>query len=125
LSAKSRGLLDRSKLVVISILLVFTPVVLLVITLGFLVTAQGLDPAEISVLELIELYLIELALFAAFGYLLYRLLIHSVENHLPQIIDRLEGDEEPRQRSNEPWGSARTERDSTRPDSDADDAGPR
>lgn len=83
------GVVDRATLLAVGLLILFTPVVLLSITLGFLIVAEGLVFGELSYIEVLELYLIELALFAGFGYLLYRLLLFSVEHHLPELFDRL------------------------------------
>jgi len=71
-------LLYRTKLVVVGVLLLFVPALILVATLGFLLVAEGLVLGELSLLELVELYVIELLLLAAVAYALYRLLGRSI-----------------------------------------------
>jgi TRAP-type mannitol/chloroaromatic compound transport system permease small subunit len=68
----------RIKLVVVGVLLLLVPALILVATLGFLLVAEGLVIGELSLLELLELYVIELLLIAAIAYALYRLLGRSI-----------------------------------------------
>ncbi|WP_211226033.1 hypothetical protein [Haloplanus natans] len=68
----------RTKLVVVGVLLLLVPALILVATLGFLLVAEGLVLGELSLLELLELYVIELLLIAAIAYALYRLLGRSI-----------------------------------------------
>ena len=70
--------LRRTKLVVVGVLLLLVPALILVATLGFLLVAEGLVLGELSLLELLELYVIELLLIAAIAYALYRLLGRSI-----------------------------------------------
>jgi hypothetical protein len=72
----------RGKLLIVGLLLLFVPVLILVATLGFLLVAEGLVLGELSVVELLELYVVELLLSAAGAYLLFRLLGYSIDSHL-------------------------------------------
>lgn len=84
----------RMRILLIGLLVLFTPVILLVITIGFLLMAQSIVLNELSALEMLELYLIEVAIFGGFAYLLYRTTQTVVEEHLPASLDATE---EPRE----------------------------
>ena len=85
------GPLRRGKLLIVGVLLLFVPVLILVATLAFLLIAEGLVLGELSVVELLELYVIELLLLTGGAYLLFRLLGYSVDSHL---LDAPDGDGE-------------------------------
>jgi len=85
-------------LLIVGVLLLFVPVLILVATLAFLLIAEGLVLGELSVVELLELYVIELLLLAGGAYLLFRLLGYSIDTRLPDAPDADEDgstDEEP------------------------------
>ncbi|GAA0238940.1 hypothetical protein ACFFQF_28805 [Haladaptatus pallidirubidus] len=90
IATKISNLISRSTLVIIGLLVLFIPVILLVIMVGFLSLAQGIVLAELSVVEIIELYLLEVLVFASFAYLLYRLLLTAIEKRLPGALNALE-----------------------------------
>lgn len=81
---------NRTILLLVGLLVVLTPVVILVITLFFLTFAAGLQQGEITTVELVELYAIEFVVLAAFAYLVYRLTLFVVEEHLPEALDAVE-----------------------------------
>jgi TRAP-type mannitol/chloroaromatic compound transport system permease small subunit len=85
----------RIKLVVVGVLLLLVPALILVATLGFLLVAEGLVLGELSLLELLELYVIELLLIAAIAYALYRLLGRSIRRVVlaPTGTERGENDD--------------------------------
>lgn len=89
----------------IGVLVILAPVVILSITLWFLVLSEDLVLGRITLLEFFELYLIDLGLFTAFAYGLYRLMVTLVERQLPASLDALESntteDEEVRNVSDE------------------------
>ncbi len=82
--------ITQSTIFVICLLVILTPVVILVLALGFLLIAQSIVLEELSLIEIIEWYLLELLLFAGSAYLLYRLMIVSVEKHLIEALNALE-----------------------------------
>lgn len=84
------GIIPRGTILVIGIMLLFTPVFILVVTLGFLVVAHGLVLGELSTIELVELYLLELLLLGGFALLLYRVVSTALERHLSAALDELE-----------------------------------
>ena len=84
--------LRRGRLLLVGVLLLFVPVLRLGATLAFLLVAEGLVFGELSVVELLELYVIELLLLAGGAYLLFRLLGYSVDAHLLDGLDGLDGD---------------------------------
>lgn len=86
---------SRSRLVLLAygVLLILAPVVMLAATLGFLVVSGNLVLGRVTPLEFIELYVIELLIFATFGYGLYRLTIWVAEHRLPALLDALEAGE--------------------------------
>ena len=64
----------RLRVIVGLVILLFLPVLFVGLTISFLSFSEALVLAELSTVELIELYVIDLALFAAAVYVLYRLM---------------------------------------------------
>jgi len=56
----------------------FVPALIILTTLEFLILTGDLVFSDLSVIELLELYLIELVVFAGGAYLLYRLLLATM-----------------------------------------------
>lgn len=81
---------NRTILLLVGLLVVLAPVVILAITFSFLTFAAGLEQGEISTIEIVELYAIELVLLTAFAYLVYRLTLYIVEEHLPGALDAVQ-----------------------------------
>lgn len=76
---------DRSDRIVefgIGVLVFLFPLVILLVTLAFLVYTEDLVLGRVTLLEFLELYLLELALFGIFSYALYRLTLRLVERQL-------------------------------------------
>ncbi|QLG62754.1 hypothetical protein [Halorarum salinum] len=90
-------LADRLVVLAIGLLIVLGPVVLLVLTLGFLMVTGDLLVNQVTPVEFLELYVIDLLLFSAFGYGVYRLTLTLVESHLPASLDALEGEDAERE----------------------------
>ncbi|RXK50415.1 hypothetical protein [Halorientalis pallida] len=65
--------LDRYKLFVYGLILLFLPVLFIGFTLSFLQFSGAVALGELSALELVELYVIELVLFGGLIYGLYLL----------------------------------------------------
>lgn len=84
---------DRVVLLLVGVSVIFLPVILLGLTLGFLVFVGDLVPARLSLLELLELYVLELLVLGGFAYGLYRLVQILVVHKLPESLDALEEDE--------------------------------
>jgi len=80
---------QRNTLVVllVGLFLLFAPALFVVATLEFLILSGDLVLSEISPLEFLELYIIDLALFAGVGYGIYRLTLWVVTNRLPESFD--------------------------------------
>lgn len=74
----------RGQSLLLVLLVLFTPIVILVITLGFLQIAEGLVLGELSPFELLELYVIELVLFAVIAYSLYRASMTAMEGRVAE-----------------------------------------
>ncbi len=87
MSANERRTPDRFWLILSGVLLVTMPAFTLVVAYAVLLATQSALAAQLTAVEVVELYLIELAAFALFGYLLYRLTMYST-----QRIDRSESD---------------------------------
>lgn len=81
------GVPDRLVVLFIGVSVLFFPIILLTLTLGFLVFVGDLSFARLSPLELLELYVLELAASAAFAYGLYRLTRRFVTHTLPASLD--------------------------------------
>lgn len=84
---------DRIAVALIALLVVLTPAVVLTLTLSFLTVTGDIAVGQLTPLELLELYLLDLALLLVVGYLLYRLLLRLVVHDLSASLDALEGDE--------------------------------
>jgi uncharacterized BrkB/YihY/UPF0761 family membrane protein len=80
----------RSLTVVALFLVILLPALVLAVTLAFLQFAQAVAIGELSALELVELYLIEMVVFGVAAYLLYRLAIATLEEELPEWIEPVE-----------------------------------
>lgn len=64
---------DRLVVLAIGLAIIFAPVVLIVLTVGFLSITGELVVGNITPLEFVELYLIDLIVFVGLGYGVYRL----------------------------------------------------
>lgn len=69
---------DERWVVIVGFLLIFTPALALVVLLVLLDAFRGLAAGGLSWIELVELYLAEVVVFAVFSYLLYRIGIRGV-----------------------------------------------
>lgn len=81
---------DRIVVLVILLLVVLAPILIIILTLAFLVLIGDLLLGQLTPLELLELYIIDLVLFAGFAYGLYRLTLTLVKRKLPASMDALE-----------------------------------
>jgi hypothetical protein len=71
---------DRLRLTVAGLLLVTTPALTLVAAYAVLRATRSALLDGVTVVEVVELYLVEVAAFAVFGYLLYRLTLRSIRD---------------------------------------------
>lgn len=87
---------SRNRLVLLSygLLIVLAPVVFLFLTLGFLTFTGDLVLSQLTLLEFVELYIIELVVVVAFGYGIYRLTLWVAESRLPVLLDALDADDD-------------------------------
>jgi len=83
----------RLVLLLISLLVVLGPALILVLTLGALTAFGDLAVGRLSLVELLELYIIELLVIGGLTYGIYRLTLWLVENELPQAVDAIEDDD--------------------------------
>lgn len=82
----------RIWLAVTGILLVTMPALTLFVAYAVLSATRSVLLEQITLVEAVELYLVELLAFAVFSYLLYRLTSYSIKQHdTPQGAD--EGDQ--------------------------------
>jgi hypothetical protein len=79
----------RIALLVIGLVILFAPALFVVATLEFLILSGDLALNEISLLEFLELYLIDLVLFVVLGYGVYRLTFWLIQNQLPDMLDTI------------------------------------
>jgi len=89
-SADSR---ERVAIIAMGLLLLLAPAMILVITLEILILLGDLELSDISFVEFLELYVIEVIVFAVVAYAIYRLTLWVVETRLPTSIDALQADE--------------------------------
>lgn len=87
LSSDSR---KRFILLVTGLLIVLGPVLILVFTLGTLTLFGDLIVGQLTFIELLELYLIELVAFLGLAYGIYRLTLWAVQEPLPTALDALD-----------------------------------
>jgi hypothetical protein len=81
---------DKFVVLAIGLLILFAPVVIIAMTIGLLVYTGDLILEGVSPLVFLELYLIEIVVFAAFTYVLYRLTKVLVVHQLPASLSVLE-----------------------------------
>lgn len=84
------GSRDHVIILAYAVLILFAPVTLLVLTLGFLILTGDLVLGRLTPLEFLELYLLELIVFVGFGYGLYRLTLWVAAHRLPALLDQHE-----------------------------------
>lgn len=75
--ASDRQLPDRFWLIVTGLLLVTMPALTLLVAYAVLVATQSVLVGQITLVEAVELYLVEVLAFGVFGYLLYRLTFYT------------------------------------------------
>ncbi|MDQ2071437.1 hypothetical protein ACODNH_14260 [Haloarcula sp. NS06] len=80
----------RIALLVIGLVVLFAPALFVLATLEFLILSGNLALSEISVLEFVELYLIDLVLFVLLGYGVYRLTFWLIQDQLPDALDTVD-----------------------------------
>jgi hypothetical protein len=81
---------NRIVLLTLGLLLLLAPVVLLGMTLGFLALTGDLVLGRLTLVEFVELYVIELVVLGASGYAAYRLALWLVAHRLPASLDATE-----------------------------------
>jgi hypothetical protein len=79
--------------IAIGLLLIFTPAILLILSFAVLSLTTEIALDQITPLVFVELYLLDLLLFVAFGYGVYRVTIWVVTNRLPDSLDAIESDD--------------------------------
>jgi hypothetical protein len=85
---------DRVVALAYGILILLSPAVILVLTLGFLTFTGDLVLGRVTPLEFLELYIIELVVVVGFGYGLYRLTLRVAQQRLPVVLDALDAEPE-------------------------------
>jgi hypothetical protein len=73
---------ERLGLIAIGLLVLLGPVLILVLTIEVLILFGDLTLSEISLIEFLELYIIDLIVFVGLAYGIYRLTLWLVENRL-------------------------------------------
>jgi hypothetical protein len=89
--ASSQGGFDRIQPILVGLLLVVTPALTLLVAYAVLSATRSVALAEVTLVEAVELYLVELAMFAVFAYLLYRLALIGTRRSL--ALDPSDGDD--------------------------------
>jgi hypothetical protein len=77
--ATAETTVDRVRLMIAGILLVTVPAFTLVVAYAVLRATRSALLDGLTAVEVVELYLVETAMFALFGYLLYRLTLVSIK----------------------------------------------
>lgn len=84
------NLRDRFSLILVGLLVVLMPALVLIITLEVLFLFGEIDLTNLTLLELAELYLVEVVLLALFAVAVYRLTLRTTTGQLPDVLDRLD-----------------------------------
>lgn len=74
-------------LLLIGIIVLFAPALFLVVTLEALVLLGDIEFADLTTIELLELYLLDMVLLVGFAYAVYRVTLYIIESHLPDALD--------------------------------------
>lgn len=77
-------------LLAIGLLVLLGPVLIIVLTLGFLALTGDLLLGRVTPLEFLELYIIDVLLFGALAYGLYRLTLRLIDQQIPASLEALE-----------------------------------
>lgn len=85
---------DRLVLIAIGLLVLLAPALILVVTLGTLVLLGDLAFGQLTPVEFLELYLIDLVLFFVLAYGVYRLTLWLVKRQVPVSLESLESRED-------------------------------
>ncbi|EMA01106.1 hypothetical protein SAMN05443574_101539 [Haloarcula vallismortis] len=80
----------RIALLVIGLVILFAPALFVLATLEFLILSGNLALSEVSLLEFVELYLIDLVLFVLLGYGVYRLTFWLIQDRLPDALETVD-----------------------------------
>lgn len=70
---------ERFWLALTALLVVTMPAFTLIVAYAVLLATQSALADQLTIVEVVELYLIELTAFAVFAYLLYRLTVYSTD----------------------------------------------
>jgi len=84
---------DRLALLATGLFVLVGPVLVLASTLGVLVLFGDLALGRVTPIEFLELYVLEVLLFAGFGYGVYRLTLWMVQRQVPRVLDAIERDD--------------------------------
>jgi len=76
-------------MLLIGLFFLFAPLLILVATLEALILFGEVDFADLSLVELVELYVLDLVLLGLFAFVVYRLARHFLETELPGLRDEL------------------------------------
>ena len=86
---------NRITVLLVGLLVLFAPALFVIITLEFLILTGEVALTEISLLEFLELYIIDLILLAGFGYGVYRLTLWVTDRPLRESVNELRTDDGP------------------------------
>lgn len=87
------GRRDWLTLVLIGLAILLMPAVFLLLTLEALILFGDIELADLTLVQLVELYLLDLAVLLAFAYAVYRVTLYAVEEQLPKTLDRIDAEE--------------------------------
>lgn len=81
---------DRLVLLVGGLFVLLGPVLILLFTLGALVLFGDLALGRMTIVEFLELYILDLGLFVVLAYGVYRLTLWMVQHQIPASLDAVE-----------------------------------
>lgn len=84
---------EHLALLAMGVVILLGPVLILAITLEVLILFGDLRLSQLTLVEFLELYLIDLLLFSGLAYGIYRLTLWIVEHQLPKSLDALESED--------------------------------
>ena len=97
---------ERGRFLVVSVILLFIPAIFLMVTLLILIIGRNILVNDLTFARTAELYLVKVALFTVFLFVLYKILENVSEQQIPEILDaadrRKREEESPENNRSEP-----------------------
>lgn len=87
---RNSGTLQRGWLLLIGLVLLFLPAAFLMVTLLILIAGRNIVVNDLTPVRIFELYLVKLALYTVFLFVLYWVVTNIFEYQIPAALDKIE-----------------------------------